>query len=153
VSEIFWNFRIARANFRLGGKIWSAKAIGTIENFSAARNVNGIGTGFPDLGPDDGPFARQRNDRHRARPSMGQLAAMNVVEHAVLEEKLPVAVFSLEMSAMNAEFTRADRTLSQISDPRSFSKLEDRHRQFSSSTACSTTFIAATFCPCSAARR
>jgi len=35
-----------------------------------------------------------------ARPSMGKTSlAMNVVEHAVLEQNLPVGVFSLEMSA------------------------------------------------------
>jgi replicative DNA helicase len=35
-----------------------------------------------------------------ARPSMGKTSlAMNIVEHVVLEQKLPVAVFSLEMTA------------------------------------------------------
>jgi replicative DNA helicase len=35
-----------------------------------------------------------------ARPSMGKTSlAMNIVEHVVLEQKLPAAVFSLEMSA------------------------------------------------------
>src|SRR4029453_18801450 len=35
-----------------------------------------------------------------ARPSMGKTAlAMNIAEHAAIEAKLPVAIFSLEMSA------------------------------------------------------
>src|SRR5678815_5737191 len=35
-----------------------------------------------------------------ARPSMGKTSlVMNIVEHVVLEEKLPVGVFSLEMTA------------------------------------------------------
>jgi replicative DNA helicase len=35
-----------------------------------------------------------------ARPSMGKTSlAMNIVEHVILEEKLPVGVFSLEMTA------------------------------------------------------
>jgi replicative DNA helicase len=78
-----------------------SKAIGTIENFFSRKGtLTGLATGFTDLD-------RMTDGLHggemiviAARPSMGKTSlAMNVVEHAVLEQKLPVGVFSLEMSA------------------------------------------------------
>jgi len=77
------------------------KGIIAIENFfSREGQLTGISTGFADLD-------RMTDGMHpaemiviAARPSMGKTSlAMNIVEHVVLEEKLPVAVFSLEMSA------------------------------------------------------
>jgi replicative DNA helicase len=77
------------------------RAIGTIENyFSRKGALNGLATGFADLD-------RMTDGLHggemiviAARPSMGKTSlAMNVAEHVALEQKLPVAVFSLEMSA------------------------------------------------------
>ena len=77
------------------------KAIQTIENFFNRKGMlTGLGTGFPDLD-------RMTDGLHggemivvAARPSMGKTSlAMNVAEHVALEDKLPVAVFSLEMSA------------------------------------------------------
>jgi replicative DNA helicase len=76
-------------------------AIGTIENYFNRQGVlGGVGTGFPDLD-------RMTDGLHggemiviAARPSMGKTSlAMNIVEHVVLEQKLPVGVFSLEMTA------------------------------------------------------
>jgi replicative DNA helicase len=77
------------------------KAIGTIENFFSRKGtLNGIGTGFPDLDRMTDGLHGSEMVVIAARPSMGKTSlAMNIVEHAVLEEKLPVAVFSLEMSA------------------------------------------------------
>jgi replicative DNA helicase len=77
------------------------KAIGTIENYFNRQGVlGGIGTGFPDLD-------RMTDGLHggemvviAARPSMGKTSlAMNIAEHVVLNQKLPVGVFSLEMTA------------------------------------------------------
>ncbi len=76
-------------------------AIGTIENYFNRQGVlGGIATGLPDLD-------RMTDGLHggemiviAARPSMGKTSlAMNIAEHVVLEQKLPVGVFSLEMTA------------------------------------------------------
>ena len=77
------------------------KAIGTIEDFHQRQGMlTGIPTGFQDLD-------KMTNGLHggemvviAARPSMGKTSlAMNIAEHVALEAKLPVAVFSLEMTA------------------------------------------------------
>jgi replicative DNA helicase len=77
------------------------RAIGTIENYFNRQGVlSGLGTGFADLD-------RMTDGLHggemiviAARPSMGKTSlAMNIAEHAVLQDKLPVGVFSLEMTA------------------------------------------------------
>jgi replicative DNA helicase len=77
------------------------RAINTIEDYHQRQGMlTGIGTGFVD-------FDRMTSGLHggemiviAARPSMGKTSlAMNIVEHVVLEEKLPVGVFSLEMTA------------------------------------------------------
>ncbi len=76
-------------------------AIGTIENYFNRQGVlSGVATGFTDLD-------RMTDGLHggemvviAARPSMGKTSlAMNIAEHVVLEQKLPVGVFSLEMTA------------------------------------------------------
>jgi replicative DNA helicase len=76
-------------------------AVGLIENyFNRKGELGGVGTGFKD-------FDRMTDGLHSGemiviagRPSTGKTSlAMNIVEHAVLEQKLPVAVFSLEMTA------------------------------------------------------
>ena len=77
------------------------QAIDTIEDyFKNKGGSTGIETGFTD-------FDRMTTGMHggemivvAARPSMGKTSlAMNIVEHVVLKEGLPVGVFSLEMSA------------------------------------------------------
>src|SRR5665213_2171125 len=77
------------------------KAIGTIENYFSRKGVlNGLGTGFPDLDRMTDGLHGSEMIVIAARPSMGKTSlAMNMVEHVVLEQKLPAAVFSLEMSA------------------------------------------------------
>jgi replicative DNA helicase len=76
-------------------------AITTIEHFFNRKGeLSGLPTGFPDLD-------RMTDGLHggemiviAARPSMGKTSlAMNIAEHVVLEAKVPVGVFSLEMSA------------------------------------------------------
>ena len=77
------------------------EAIETIEKlYERKGSLTGISTGFIE-------FDRMTSGLHpsemiviAARPSMGKTAfAMNVAEHVAIHEKLPVAVFSLEMSS------------------------------------------------------
>ncbi|MBM3838938.1 MAG: replicative DNA helicase [Verrucomicrobia bacterium] len=77
------------------------KAITTIEEFHQRQGMlTGIGTGFPD-------FDKMTSGLHAgemiviaARPSMGKTSlAMNIAEHVAIDQKLPVGVFSLEMTA------------------------------------------------------
>ncbi|MGA2871298.1 MAG: DnaB-like helicase N-terminal domain-containing protein, partial [Verrucomicrobiota bacterium] len=76
-------------------------AIGQIEHFFNRKGeLSGLATGFHDLD-------RMTDGLHggemiviAARPSMGKTSlAMNIAEHVALEAKVPVGVFSLEMSA------------------------------------------------------
>ncbi|MGA2029385.1 MAG: replicative DNA helicase [Verrucomicrobiota bacterium] len=77
------------------------EAIGTVENyFNRKGELGGVGTGFTDLDRKTDGLHKGEMIVIAARPSMGKTSlAMNIVEHAVLEQKLPVAVFSLEMTA------------------------------------------------------
>ena len=77
------------------------KAIGTIENYFSRKGVlNGLATGFADLDRMTDGLHGSEMIVIAARPSMGKTSlAMNIVEHVVLEQKLPAGVFSLEMSA------------------------------------------------------
>jgi replicative DNA helicase len=77
------------------------KAINTVEDFHQRQGtLTGIGTGFID-------FDRMTNGLHEgemiviaARPSMGKTSlAMNIAEHVSVDLRLPVGVFSLEMTA------------------------------------------------------
>src|SRR5688572_26480644 len=77
------------------------RAINTIEDYHQRQGMlTGIGTGFVD-------FDKMTSGLHggemiviAARPSMGKTSlVMNIVEHVVLDEKQPVGVFSLEMTA------------------------------------------------------
>jgi replicative DNA helicase len=77
------------------------RAIHTIENFFSRKGtLTGLATGFPDLDRMTDGLHGSEMIVVAARPSMGKTSlAMNVAEHVALEDKLPVAVFSLEMSA------------------------------------------------------
>ena len=77
------------------------KAIGQVENyFNRQGTLGGLASGFADLD-------RMTDGMHggemiiiAARPSMGKTSlAMNIAESVVLNQKLPVGVFSLEMTA------------------------------------------------------
>lgn len=77
------------------------KAINTIEEFHARQGMlTGVSTGFPQ-------FDKMTTGMHpgemlviAARPSMGKTSlAMNIAESVALDQKLPVGVFSLEMTA------------------------------------------------------
>lgn len=76
-------------------------AIAMIEDYhQRAGGLTGIGTGFAD-------FDKMTSGMHEgemiviaARPSMGKTSlAMNIAEHVVINEGLPVGVFSLEMTS------------------------------------------------------
>jgi replicative DNA helicase len=77
------------------------RAIVTIEEFHQRQGMlTGLSTGFPD-------FDKMTTGLHggemiviAARPSVGKTSlAMNVAEHVAVDLKLPVGVFSLEMTA------------------------------------------------------
>jgi len=91
---------------RFKGKMLSMKdqvmeAIESIEKlYERKGGITGVSTGFVE-------FDRMTSGMHpsemiviAARPSMGKTAlAMNIAEHVAINEKLPVGVFSLEMSS------------------------------------------------------
>jgi replicative DNA helicase len=91
---------------RFKGQMLSMKdqvmeAIESIEKlYERKGGITGISTGFAE-------FDRMTSGLHpaemiviAARPSMGKTAlAMNIAEHVAIESKLPVGVFSLEMSS------------------------------------------------------
>src|SRR6187455_584830 len=85
----------------LSMKDHAMQAIETIEKlYERKGGITGISTGFVE-------FDRMTSGLHpaemiviAARPSMGKTAlAMNIAEHVAIEAKLPVGVFSLEMSS------------------------------------------------------
>ena len=68
--------------------------------FNSDADITGLSTGFSDL--DEMTSGWQTSDLVivAGRPSMGKTSfAMNMVEHAVLNQEKPVLVFSLEMPA------------------------------------------------------
>jgi replicative DNA helicase len=77
------------------------KAISSIEDYHQRQGMlTGLGTGFPDLDKMTSGLHEGEMVVIAARPSMGKTSlAMNIAEHVVIEQKLPVGVFSLEMSA------------------------------------------------------
>jgi replicative DNA helicase len=77
------------------------RAVVTIENFFNRKGtLTGLGTGYADLDRMTDGLHGSEMIVIAARPSMGKTSlAMNIVENVVLEQQLPVAVFSLEMSA------------------------------------------------------
>lgn len=69
------------------------------KSFLNKNQITGIPTGFSDI--DSKTSGLQKSDfvLVAARPSMGKTAfALNVAQHAAVKEKIPVAIFSLEMS-------------------------------------------------------
>jgi len=77
------------------------KAITTIEEFHQRQGMlTGVGTGFNDLDKMTSGLHGGEMVVIAARPSMGKTSlAMNIVEHVVIDQKLPVGVFSLEMTS------------------------------------------------------
>jgi replicative DNA helicase len=77
------------------------KAIANIEKLYERRGaISGLETGFSDFDHMTDGLHGSEMVVIAARPSMGKTAlAMNIAEHVAVNLKLPVAVFSLEMSA------------------------------------------------------
>jgi replicative DNA helicase len=77
------------------------KAINTIEDFHERQGVlTGVGTGFTDLDKMTSGFHAGEMVVIAARPSMGKTSlAMNIAEHVAIDLRLPVGVFSLEMTS------------------------------------------------------
>jgi len=77
------------------------KAINTIEDFHQRQGMlTGLGTGFTDLDKMTSGLHAGEMIVIAARPSMGKTSmAMNIAEHVAIDEKLPVGVFSLEMTS------------------------------------------------------
>ena len=77
------------------------KAISTIEDFHQRQGLlSGVGTGFADLDKMTSGLHGGEMIVIAARPSMGKTSlAMNMAEHVAIEQRLPVGVFSLEMTS------------------------------------------------------
>src|SRR5881398_626793 len=91
---------------RFKGQMLSMKeqVMSTLESieklFENKGAISGVSTGFRDLDKLTSGLHSSEMIVIAARPSMGKTAlAMNIAEHAAIEVKLPVAIFSLEMSA------------------------------------------------------
>ena len=91
---------------RFKGQMLSMKeqVMSTLESieklFENKGAITGISTGFRDLDKLTSGLHGSEMIVIAARPSMGKTAlAMNIAEHAAIETKLPVSIFSLEMSA------------------------------------------------------
>ncbi len=91
---------------RFKGEMLSMKeqVMSTLESieklFENKGAITGVSTGFRDLDKLTSGLHSSEMIVIAARPSMGKTAlAMNIAEHAAIEVKLPVAIFSLEMSA------------------------------------------------------
>src|SRR5215469_7799723 len=77
------------------------KAINQIEDFHQRQGMlTGVATGFTDLDKMTSGLHPGEMIVIAARPSMGKTSlAMNIAEHVAIEQKLPVGVFSLEMTS------------------------------------------------------
>lgn len=77
------------------------RAINTIEIYHQHQGeLTGIGTGFADLDRMTSGLHEGEMIVIAARPSMGKTSlAMNIAEHVAVNQRLPVGVFSLEMTA------------------------------------------------------
>jgi len=77
------------------------KAINQVEDYHKRQgSLTGLSTGFADLDKLTTGLHGGEMIVIAARPSIGKTSlAMNIAEHVALEQKLPVGVFSLEMTA------------------------------------------------------
>jgi replicative DNA helicase len=96
-------FQVAQSHER-GGFVWIKKILyptfERIEQLQAAKGgITGVATGFPDLDEMTGGFQKGDLVIVAARPSMGKTAFVTgVALQAAIAHRVPVALFSLEMS-------------------------------------------------------
>ncbi len=104
-------FEIAESGSRRGSGFVSLKKIlpQTIDRLdelqSTEGHVTGLATGYDQL--DQMTAGLQKGDLVivAGRPSMGKTSfAMNIAEHAAISARVPVAIFSMEMSAEQLSF-------------------------------------------------
>lgn len=91
--------RVAASNLPIKDLVH--KAINRIEEFHQRQGLlTGIATGFTDLDKMTSGLHEGEMIVIAARPSMGKTSlAMNIAEHVAIDQRLPVGVFSLEMTA------------------------------------------------------
>ncbi|MDR3331526.1 MAG: replicative DNA helicase [Synergistaceae bacterium] len=97
-------FEIARHGSRSRLKDIASVVVGTFEqierSISEGVTANGVPSGFTDFDKLTGGFQPGSLNIIAARPSMGKTAfALNVAQHAAINQNVPVLIFSLEMSA------------------------------------------------------
>jgi replicative DNA helicase len=98
---------LLQANSGQGGEVVLTdvvrRAIGEIEQaHSSDGSCTGVSSGFPSLDRLTSGFHRGDMFVLAARPSMGKTSlAMSIAEHVALDLKIPVGVFSLEMTAVS----------------------------------------------------
>jgi len=91
--------RLGDRGFRIKDSVM--EALESIEKLYERRGqISGLSTGFRDIDAMTDGLHPAEMIVIAARPSMGKTAfSMNIAEHVALELNLPVAIFSLEMSA------------------------------------------------------
>jgi replicative DNA helicase len=97
-------FSVSEAQSRVQLEPMKTHVMGALERieklFENKGSISGIPTGFKDLDRMTSGLHPSEMTVIAARPSMGKTAlAMNIAEHVAVQQKLPVAIFSLEMSS------------------------------------------------------
>jgi replicative DNA helicase len=98
-------FEVAQGNIRKSYESMSSIMRQALEDIDNARNqeggVSGVSTGFVDLDRITGGFQKSDMIVLAARPGMGKTAfVLTMARNITVEYNTPVAVFSLEMSAV-----------------------------------------------------
>ncbi len=98
-------FEVAQGNIRKSYESMSSIMRKALEDIDNARNqeggVSGVPTGFADLDKVTGGFQRSDMIVLAARPGMGKTAlVLTIARNVAVDYKMPCAVFSLEMSAV-----------------------------------------------------
>ncbi|MGA0434169.1 MAG: replicative DNA helicase [Flavobacteriales bacterium] len=98
-------FEVAQGNIRKSYESMSSIMRKALEDIDNARNqeggVSGVASGFVDLDRITGGFQKSDMIVFAARPGMGKTAfVLTMARNITVEYKVPVAVFSLEMSAV-----------------------------------------------------
>ena len=100
-QKVFEIARSGRSSRLKGAREVVTSAIGEIEKrLAGGLDITGVPSGFTDFDKLSGGMQPGSLYILAARPSMGKTAfALNVAQHAALQEDIPVLMFSLEMSA------------------------------------------------------